>query len=396
MGFLDTFINKIKYRNADVSEDDLAYEFCPRCDANLTLQKGYSNDLPYWVCKGCGEMLINPEVDTEDDIVWRCDRCGCMLNIQDGFVESYSSVYIPYDNGHKKGHTANSHILNSHTHNSTEWKCKECGYINKIDISEMYLTEDELKQSLNNPYRGLSDEAVLELSCYEDVKMIGNREDIILVRNIEDDKLYVKKILTDYNISVYRYIQEHPVESMPRLIHIFEGSNCLVVIEEYIEGHTLSEILEKEGGCIAKEKAVDITISICRILKELHSTDNTIIHRDIKPSNIIINDEGKVYLLDINVAKWYKPEEVEDTKMYGTLYYAAPEQFGYGFFASSEKTDIYAVGILLNVMITGKIPKEKKVSQPVWDIIGKCISMEPDNRYSADELIEVLESIRFD
>ena len=39
-----------------------AYEFCPRCEANLTFQNGYSNTLPYWVCLGCGEMLINPEI----------------------------------------------------------------------------------------------------------------------------------------------------------------------------------------------------------------------------------------------------------------------------------------------------------------------------------------------
>ena len=61
------------------------YEYCPRCDANLTLQKGYSNDLPYWVCKGCGEMLINPAVDAPDDVAWICDECGAMLNVQEGF-----------------------------------------------------------------------------------------------------------------------------------------------------------------------------------------------------------------------------------------------------------------------------------------------------------------------
>ena len=38
------------------SETKYGEEFCPRCDANLTLQKGYDNNLPYWVCKGCGEM----------------------------------------------------------------------------------------------------------------------------------------------------------------------------------------------------------------------------------------------------------------------------------------------------------------------------------------------------
>ena len=62
-----------------VEEDGVSYEYCPRCQANLTLQKGYSNELPYWICKGCGEMLINPEIDSE--VSWICDGCGEMLNI---------------------------------------------------------------------------------------------------------------------------------------------------------------------------------------------------------------------------------------------------------------------------------------------------------------------------
>ncbi|MCR5487122.1 MAG: hypothetical protein K6F35_06285 [Lachnospiraceae bacterium] len=65
------------------------YEFCPRCDANLTLQKGYSNELSFWNCLGCGEMLINPEVDAKNDIAWICDGCGKMMNIQPGFREDY-------------------------------------------------------------------------------------------------------------------------------------------------------------------------------------------------------------------------------------------------------------------------------------------------------------------
>ena len=64
-------------------EPNEEYEYCPRCEADLTLQKGYSNKLPYWICLGCGEMLINPEVDS--DVAWFCDKCGAMLNIQPGF-----------------------------------------------------------------------------------------------------------------------------------------------------------------------------------------------------------------------------------------------------------------------------------------------------------------------
>lgn len=95
----------------------------------------------------------------------------------------------------------------------------------------------------------------------------------------------------------------------------------------------------------------------------------------------------------MNVAKWFDPDKVDDTRYMGTQYYAAPEQVGYGFSASSEKSDIYAVGMLLNVMITGKFPKEEKAAGDVWNIIERCISLDAENRYTAKELIAELERI---
>lgn len=81
----------------------------------------------------------------------------------------------------------------------------------------------------------------------------------------------------------------------------------------------------------------------------------------------------------------------KDTRLLGTLYFAAPEQFGYGFSASTIKADIYAVGILLNMMLTGKLPKEEKAVGEIWKIIEKCIRLNPEERYSDDELITVLD-----
>ena len=119
---------KITGRTGDIIDNQ--HEFCPRCEANLTLQKGYSNQLPYWNCRGCGEMLINPQID--DEIVWVCDGCEDMLNLQTGFNEDCG-----------------------------EWICEKCGCVNKIDSSEIYLTEDEFQMSLKNPYKGMSDEAII-------------------------------------------------------------------------------------------------------------------------------------------------------------------------------------------------------------------------------------------
>jgi len=352
------------YEVTKASEADTGkypHEFCPRCDANITLQKGYSNELPYWICKGCREMLINPANPDDSNIVWLCDGCGEMLNSQEGF----------YDN-------------------CGIFKCTCCGYENKINENEIYLSEEEYQVDARSPYKDLSNEDMLELSLYEEIEPIAGREDIILVMDPETGKRYVKKILTQYDVSVYDFLKEHPVKGMPRLFGVYESKNNLIIIEEYIEGKTVKELIE--CGKISKEKALYITECLCLILNKLHTLDKPIIHRDIKPSNIIIGRNDEVYLLDINVAKWYK-EEAEDTKLMGTLYYAAPEQFGYGFKGSTTKSDIYALGILMNVMLTGKIPKEKKAEGPLWEVIEKCISFEPDKRYTAMELYEELKGL---
>ena len=73
---IDNLFYKHRYPDA---APQTSYEFCPRCEANLTLQKDYNNQLPYWICRGCGEMLINPAVDNaDDDIAWiviSAERC---------------------------------------------------------------------------------------------------------------------------------------------------------------------------------------------------------------------------------------------------------------------------------------------------------------------------------
>ena len=124
----------------------------------------------------------------------------------------------------------------------------------------------------------------------------------------------------------------------------------------------------------------------------MHEAQNPIIHRDIKPSNVILDKDLNVYLLDVNVAKWYRPEKKEDTRMLGTKYFAAPEQVGYGLNSSTIKADIYAIGVLLNILLTGEIPKEKKAPDKIWVIVEKCIDLNPDLRWKDSELIQVLDS----
>jgi len=344
--------NRISY----VTDDE--YEYCRYCEANLTLQKGYSNDLPYWVCKGCGQMLINPNLNTDSDIIWTCDGCETLLNEQPGFTEKNGS-----------------------------WKCTACGFVNSLDKNHVYVSEDEYQAAVNAPYNGISNEDMLALMSYEVIGSIENREDVLIVKD-EDGNLYVEKILDTFDESIYQYLMEHPIANMPQIMSVYRGITKLVIIEQWIDGVTIEDMLKEYT--IKEREAVRIACDICKILKELHSQKTPIIHRDVKPSNVMLCQDGSVYLLDVNVAKWCNPEEAEDTKLLGTLYYAAPEQFGYGFTASTEKTDIYAVGMLLNKMITGRFPKEERATGVMWEVIQRCIRLNPEERYSDDELINTL------
>lgn len=82
----------------------------------------------------------------------------------------------------------------------------------------------------------------------------------------------------------------------------------------------------------------------------------SITHRDITPSNIIIGFDGVVKIIDFGISRLHKENAKHDTQVLGTEGYAAPEQFG--FKQSDCKTDIYALGVLLNYMLTGHIPSE--------------------------------------
>ncbi len=334
------------------------YEYCPRCDANLTLQKGYRSDLPFWKCRGCGEMLINPNNEMESSIVWICDGCGAILNLQKGFREDCG-----------------------------EWICTECGTSNPISDLEIFRSEEEYEAFLKDPYQGLTDEDLMELLQYEDLENVDGRDDVILIRQRDTGKLCVKKLLTTYNKSVYEFLTGHPIKGMPRILGVYEGTNGLVVLEEYVAGHTL------EGRTFTEKETIHIIMELCTILEKLHSLPKAMIHRDVKPSNVMLDEAGAVWLLDVNVAKWHDPAQRDDTRYLGTQYYAAPEQVGYGFESSSPKSDVYAVGILMNVMLTGKFPKEEKAPGKIWSLIERCISLEAERRFSAKELREALEKI---
>ena len=219
-------------------------------------------------------------------------------------------------------------------------------------------------------------------------EILSEEHGVFLVRDPQTGEQFVKKELQIYNALVYRQLLRHPVPHTPRIYELQEKDNVLTVIEEYIPGKSLEEILEENGPVPAGQTAVWIS-ELCDILIILHSLQPPVIHRDIKPSNIIITPDGHVVLLDFNAARRYAAAKREDTELLGTKGYAAPEQYGFG--ESSARTDIYAAGMLMKEMLTGTLdPARPAIGTFGW-IIRTCTRLEPEERFqSAVELKSAL------
>lgn len=218
-----------------------------------------------------------------------------------------------------------------------------------------------------------------ELSCYEEISKLHETKPIYLVKHNDTNNLYVKKRIHVYNRGIYERLQQINAVNVPQIIIVCaEDSGELVLVEEYIHGQSLQNIYDKDG-LFEEEYLLRIMIALCDILEQLHGSEPPIVHRDIKPSNIMISNDGVVKLIDFNAAKEFTAERVEDTMLMGTQEFAAPEQYGFG--QSDQRTDVYAMGITMNYLLTGKYPKQQLYGGKVGDIVKRCTAMDLNRRY---------------
>ncbi len=218
------------------------------------------------------------------------------------------------------------------------------------------------------------------LSCYEKVADIHPAHGVCLVQHQKTGRFYVRKTLDVYNFPVFRQLMEHPLPGIPRIYEAVEEDAVLTLIEEYIPGTSLQELLDAQKA-LPEAQVVEYMVQLCGILHSLHSCNPPIIHRDLKPANIIVTSDGILKLLDFNAAKCAGGASAKDTVLMGTPGFAAPEQYGFG--ASDAQTDIYALGILMNLLLSGELSHECTVSGPLASIIRRCIMMERSERYSS-------------
>lgn len=231
------------------------------------------------------------------------------------------------------------------------------------------------------------------LSFYRELTVLDEKKNIVLVQDIRNSELCVKKTLDIYSRDVYEQLASVRIEGVPAVKECVADDGKLIVVEEYVQGRSLKQVLD-EHGLLNEEQAYDIAVQLADILVRLHQLEPAIVHRDIKPSNIIIEKNGHVNLIDFNAARHVNADKNEDTRMLGTVYFAAPEQFGFG--QSDERTDIYGLGATINYIMTGDKPGAGISECRFSDILKKCLMVDAKDRYqSAEELRGVLDMLNY-
>lgn len=186
----------------------------------------------------------------------------------------------------------------------------------------------------------------------------------------------------DINLRFKREAQSAGSLSHPNIVTIYDvgvHENKTFIAMEYVEGKTLRELMKSDE--LTSESITNISVQICEGLNEAHSKGIT--HRDIKPENIIIDENGKVKIVDFGLAKVKNISKgiTKQDSTVGTIKYMSPEQIRNQ--NVDHRSDIWSFGVILYEMITGRYPfKGEHDASLFYSIINQ--SPEPLARYKAE------------
>ncbi|MFH1372210.1 MAG: serine/threonine-protein kinase [bacterium] len=201
------------------------------------------------------------------------------------------------------------------------------------------------------------------------------------------------------------------------LYNFFKKDERTFIVMEYIEGITLKEMIDSEER-VTTDLYLRVAVDVLGVLSFAH--EKGIYHRDIKPSNIMVNCSGKIKVIDFGIAKRERDVSLTaDGTFFGTLQYAAPEQFNFEQKVENwVVVDLYALGSTLYFMLTRRVPYLEKnfedlvvakrltdpappsqinpeIDSAVDNIVMKSLHRDPSQRYqSAMEMIEDIGKVR--
>ncbi len=196
------------------------------------------------------------------------------------------------------------------------------------------------------------------------------------------------------------------------VIRIFDlgvADGVKFITMEFIEGRDLASLLRERR--FTPDESIRLIRQVCRALDAAHAEG--VIHRDLKPQNIMVDEQGKVSVMDFGLARSVEmPGMTQTGLMLGTPAYMSPEQ-AQGR-SVDARSDLFALGIIFYELLTGKLPfaadtvlasllKRTQESPPpasevdpavpraASDVVGKCLAIDPAQRYQT--VAEVLREL---
>ena len=202
----------------------------------------------------------------------------------------------------------------------------------------------------------------------------------------------------------------------PNIVQVYDQSQTegmSYIVQEYVEGETLKDLIRRESP-IEPRRAITIALQILAALRVAHQQG--VIHRDVKPQNILVQPDGKIKVADFGIASAGDTEMTEAGSIVGTAQYLAPEQ-ARGL-PVGPPADLYAVGIVLYEMLSGRVPFEGEAAVTVAmrhvqeapealtdrnplvpvaleSVVMRALAKDPTQRYqSADQMGIELDRVR--
>ncbi|MFT6682320.1 serine/threonine-protein kinase [Haliea sp.] len=223
-------------------------------------------------------------------------------------------------------------------------------------------------------------DSVVQIGPYQLVSCIGKGGSAVVWRGERNDGEFQQTVAVkllrrwiDSDDSVRRFREERRILAAlehPNLARLLDGGvtpdGWPYFIMEYVDGIPITEYCDRERLDI--EQRLDLVLQVIKVVQYAHQ--RLLVHRDLKPSNILVTESGQVKLLDFGIAKVLQADtedstEHELTQPHGRLLtpaYASPEQLGGG--RISTATDVYALGVLLYRLLSGRSPYRAQEDAP--------------------------------
>ncbi len=239
-----------------------------------------------------------------------------------------------------------------------------------------------------------------------------------LSRKFADDEGIVQRFLNEAR----SYCRVNHPNAVTLLEYGQHDDGTLYIITEFVDGKNLAQHM-KAHGFLPFPQIIALASQLCEVLASAH--DQGVIHRDLKPDNLMLTPSSRgrysLKVLDFGIAKIVDEEHegpnTETGSVFGTPEFMSPEQARGE--AADPRSDIYAVGIILFFMLTGKLPFKGKnklvvlnkqlnqhpprptelrpdadIPKRLEAVVMKCLNKTPEGRYpSADDLLDALEEL---